>query len=73
MDKSSHTPGPEYTATIITPQQMISAMEVSLRSTHMNSKPLPPMTHMALQLMVNPPKMSTKCPVFASMVAQLTR
>lgn len=34
---------------------------------------LSPMTNMALQLLVNPPKMSTKCPVFASMVAQLTR
>jgi len=34
---------------------------------------LPPMTNTALQLLVNPPKMSTKCPVFASMVAQLTR
>ena len=32
---------------------------------------LPPMTNVALQLLVNPPKMSTKCPVFASMVAQL--
>lgn len=73
MDKSSHTPGPEYTATLITPQQMISDMEVYLRSTYMNTVALPPMTNMALQLMVNPPKMSTKCPVFASMVAQLTR
>ena len=34
---------------------------------------LSPMTNMALKLLVNPPKMSTKCPVFASMVAQLTR
>lgn len=34
---------------------------------------LPPMTNMALLLLVNPPKMSTKCAVFASMVAQLTR
>ena len=34
---------------------------------------LSPMTNMALQLLVNPPKMSTKCAVFASMVAQLTR
>ena len=31
------------------------------------------MTYVALQLMVNPPKMSTKCAVFASMVAQLTK
>jgi len=35
--------------------------------------PLSPMTYVALQLMTNPPKMSTKCAVFASMVAQLTR
>jgi hypothetical protein len=34
---------------------------------------LPPMTNMALQLLVNPPKMSTKCAVLASMVAQLTK
>jgi hypothetical protein len=34
----------------------------------MNTVALPPMTYVALQLMVNPPKMSTKCPVFASMV-----
>ena len=45
----------------------------------MNTVALPPMTYVALQLMVNPPKMSTKstvgtmCPVFASMVAQLTK
>ena len=44
----------------------------------MNTKALPPMTYVALQLMVNPPKMSTKstvgtmCPVFASMVEALT-
>jgi len=31
------------------------------------------MTRIAIQLLVNPPKMSTKCAVFASMVAQLTR
>jgi hypothetical protein len=73
MDKSSYIPGPEYTATIITPQQMISDMEVYLRSTYMNTIALPPMTNMALQLMVNPPKMSTKCAVLAHMVAQLTR
>lgn len=29
----------------------------------MNTKALPPMTHVALQLMVNPPKMSTKSTV----------
>ena len=34
---------------------------------------LPPMTNMALQLLVNPPKMSTKCAVFTNMVAQLTK
>jgi len=73
MDKSSYIPGPEYTATIITPQQLLIAMEESLRSTHMNTVALPPMTYVALQLLVNPPKMSTKCAVFASMVAQLTR
>lgn len=39
----------------------------------MNTKVLPPMTYVALQLLVNPPKMSTKCPVFTSMVAQLTK
>ena len=39
----------------------------------MNTKALPPMTFVALQLLVNPPKMSTKCAVFASMVAQLMR
>ena len=39
----------------------------------MNTKVLTPMSYVALQLLVNPPKMSTKCPVFASMVAQLTR
>ena len=33
---------------------------------------LPPMSYVALQLLVNPPKMSTKCPVFASMVEALT-
>ena len=76
MDKSSYIPcmpGPEYTAIIITPQQLISDMEESLRRSFVNTKALPPMTYVALQLMVNPPKMSTKCPVFASMVAQLTR
>ena len=39
----------------------------------MNTVALTPMTYTALQLLVNPPKMSTKCAVFASMVAQLTR
>lgn len=39
----------------------------------MNSVVVTPMTYVAIQLLVNPPKMSTKCAVFASMVAQLTR
>ena len=39
----------------------------------MNTRVVTPMTYVALQLLVNPPKMSTKCAVFASMVAQLTR
>ena len=39
----------------------------------MNTRVLTPMTSVALLLLVNPPKMSTKCPVFANMVAQLTR
>ena len=39
----------------------------------MNTVVVTPMTYVAIQLLVNPPKMSTKCPVFASMVAQLTR
>ena len=39
----------------------------------MNTVVLTPMSYVALQLLVNPPKMSTKCAVFASMVAQLTR
>ncbi len=38
----------------------------------MNTTVLTPMTYVALQLLVNPPKMSTKCPVFASMVEALT-
>ena len=76
MDKSSYMPympGPEYTATIITPQQLISDMEELLRRSFVNTVALTPMSYVALQLMVNPPKMSTKCAVFASMVAQLTR
>ena len=36
-------------------------------------KVLTPMTNMALQLLTNPPKMNTLCPVITSMVAQLTR
>jgi len=39
----------------------------------MNTVVLTPMSYVALQLLVNPPKMSTKCAVFANMVAQLTR
>ena len=39
----------------------------------MNTVVVTPMTYVAIQLLVNPPKMSTKCAVFASMVAQLTR
>lgn len=39
----------------------------------MNSIALPPMTHMALQLMVNPPKMTPISPVWACTVAQLMR
>ena len=39
----------------------------------MITKVLTPMTYVALQLLVNPPKMSTNSAVFASMVAQLTR
>ena len=30
----------------------------------MNTKALPPMTHVALQLLVNPPKMSTNSVIF---------
>jgi len=37
----------------------------------MNTKVLPPMTHMALQLMVNPPKMAPDR--WAWIVAQLTK
>ena len=37
----------------------------------MNTRVLPPMTYVALQLLTTPPKMSTKCPVITSMVAQL--
>ena len=37
----------------------------------MNTVALTPMTNMALQLLVNPPKMSTKCAVIAHMVEAL--
>ncbi len=39
----------------------------------MNSRVLTPMTSVALQLMVNPPKMTSNSPVWAWTVAQLTR
>lgn len=39
----------------------------------MNTVALPPMTNMALQLLVNPPKMTSNSPVWAWTVAQLTR
>jgi hypothetical protein len=94
MDNSSQLPRPEYVATIITPEQVTSAMNSvtfppmthtalqlinnspSFWSTHMHAstlKVISPMSDMALQLLINPPKMSTKCAVFTNMVAQLTR
>ena len=39
----------------------------------MNSKRLTPMTYTALQLLVNPPKITPYSPVWAWTVAQLTR
>ena len=39
----------------------------------MNTVALPPMTNMALQLLVNPPKMTPISPVWTWTVAQLMR
>jgi len=39
----------------------------------MNTRVVTPMTYVAIQLLVNPPKMGNDSPVIAHMVAQLTR